>query len=134
MKRIILKPCSLINILGKRKIAFICAEIEIEPHKRSTNGANIIKCAVFKYLYVTCPISLPWCNICCVIDSRGKLDWNKESRHAWWASKHLLLDEWFLFVEECRNIAEMIKPDAIWQPESHFPRRGSRRFIRLCLI
>ena len=50
MKRIILKPCSLINILGKRKIAFICAEIEIEPHKRSTNGANIIECAVFKYV------------------------------------------------------------------------------------
>ena len=29
MKRIILKLCSLINILGGRKIAFICAEIEI---------------------------------------------------------------------------------------------------------
>ena len=52
MKRIILKPCSLINILGKRKIAFICAEIEIEPHKRSTNGANIIKCVVFIYTFM----------------------------------------------------------------------------------
>lgn len=30
MKRIIFKLCSLINILGGRKIAFICAEIEIE--------------------------------------------------------------------------------------------------------
>ena len=29
MKRIIFKLCSLINILGGRKIAFICAEIEI---------------------------------------------------------------------------------------------------------
>ena len=41
MKRIIFKPCSLINILWKRKIAFICAEIEIEfsnsPRQRRSN-------------------------------------------------------------------------------------------------
>ena len=30
MKMIIFKLCRLINILWKRKIAFICAEIEIE--------------------------------------------------------------------------------------------------------
>ena len=46
MKRIIFKLCSLINILGKRKIAFICAEIEIEfcytPRKQLFNTVIVI--------------------------------------------------------------------------------------------
>ena len=46
MNWIIFKLCSLINILGKRKIAFICAEIEIEfcytPRKQLFNTVIVI--------------------------------------------------------------------------------------------